>query len=59
MSDSDAQYYNNEIDKLYNDSRRITQLIKNETSIVEASINRANEMEAQMNKRLTEILKVM
>ena len=43
----------------YKDSRRITQLIKIETSIVEASINGTKKIEEQMNKRLTEIMKAL
>ena len=34
LSDSDANYYNSELDKLYTDQKNVIQYVKNQTSII-------------------------
>jgi len=34
LTDTDASYYNSELDKLYSDQKNVIQYVKNQTSII-------------------------
>ena len=55
LDTSDATYYNNELDRLYNDQKSIIHYVKNQTSIILNAININNEI---LNKSRDQIQRV-
>jgi hypothetical protein len=60
MSNSDANYYNNEIDRIHRDNKRMSELFSNQTHILNLYMQRTEGIIQDYVKkfqRLTPILK--
>lgn len=55
LSDSDAEYYNSEIDKLHNDVQTVATLVKNQTQIIKTQILTNLDDMKSFNARLATI----
>ncbi|XP_076389493.1 uncharacterized protein LOC143264767 [Megachile rotundata] len=55
LSSKDAEYYNNEIDKLYANNKRINTLIANETTIVRSMLKNMNAFDSKINNYVEQL----
>ncbi|XP_076549193.1 uncharacterized protein LOC143306631 [Osmia lignaria lignaria] len=63
LDETDAEYYNREIDKIYNDQKQITSLIHNQTHVIKSEFRKAydtlnilSKLATTMNTRIEHVL---